>query len=86
MLARLWVEGECPVFTVLLLMSYAWTFGPPIGMKITSSGEPLRSNWRGTAKTGPTLDQLRPMTSLVWDACLNQSVSRLHPVGWFGST
>jgi hypothetical protein len=36
----------------------------------------LRSNWRGTAKTGATLDLLRPMTSLVWDACLNQSVSR----------
>jgi hypothetical protein len=38
--------------------------------------KPLPSNWRGTAKIGATLDLLRPMTSLVWDACLNQSVSR----------
>ncbi len=45
--------------------------------------EALRSNWRGTAKTGATLDELRPMTSLVWDACLNQSVSR-HPSCWDG--
>ena len=45
--------------------------------------KPLRSNWRGTAKTGATLDLLRPMTSLVWDACLNQSVSR-HPSRWDG--
>src|ERR1700737_4245986 len=45
--------------------------------------KPLRSNWRGTAKTGATLDLLRPMTSLVWDACLNQSVLR-HPSRWDG--
>src|SRR5260370_41136921 len=45
--------------------------------------EALRSNWRGTAKPGATLDELRPMTSLVWDACLNQSVSR-HPSRWDG--
>ena len=45
--------------------------------------KPLRLNWRGTAKTGATLDLLRPMTSLVWDACLNQSVSR-HPSRWDG--
>src|SRR5258708_6320452 len=45
--------------------------------------KPLRLNWRGTAKTGATLDLLRPMTSLVWAACLNQSVSR-HPSRWDG--
>jgi hypothetical protein len=45
--------------------------------------EALRSNWRGTAKTGATLDELRPFPSLVWDACLNQSVSR-HPSRWDG--
>ena len=32
--------------------------------------KPLRSTWRGTAKTGATLDLLRPMTSLVWAPCL----------------
>ena len=59
-------------------------FGPPIGMKIVSSPQPLGLNWRGTAKAGHTLDELRPSRSLVWDACLNQSVSR-HPSrrdGW----
>src|SRR6266481_9456728 len=45
--------------------------------------KPLRSNWHGTAKTGATLDELRPFPSLVWDACLNQSVSR-HPSRWDG--
>jgi hypothetical protein len=45
--------------------------------------EALRLNWRGTAKTGATLDELRPFPSLVWDACLNQSVSR-HPSRWDG--
>src|SRR6266487_2795537 len=68
-----------------ILPSYAWACGPPIGMKIVSSREPLPSNWRGTAKTGATLDELRPFPSLVWDACLNQSVSR-HPSRWDGST
>jgi hypothetical protein len=48
-----------------------------MGMKIAASREVLRSNWRVTAKTEPTLDKLRPWKSLVWDACLNQSVSRL---------
>jgi hypothetical protein len=43
----------------------------------------LGSNWRGTAKTGGTLDELRPLESLVWDACLNQSVSR-HLSRWDG--
>ena len=52
-------------------------------MKIGSSCNTLRSNWRGTAKAGATLDGLRPLPSLVWDACLNQFVSRL-PSRWDG--
>ena len=36
--------------------SYAWVFDPPMEMKIVSSREPLRLDWRGTAKTVPTLD------------------------------
>jgi hypothetical protein len=31
--------------------------------------KPLRWNRRGTAKTEPTLDLLRPFPSLVWVAC-----------------
>jgi hypothetical protein len=37
----------------------------------------------GTAKTGPTLDLLRPLTSLVWVACLGQFVLR-HLSRWDG--
>src|ERR1035438_6648042 len=60
------------------LTSFAWAFGPPIGMKIASSRERLGSNRRGTAKTGPTLDQLRPLTSLDWDACFEPICYRVH--------
>ncbi|SRR5258706_9576164 len=38
--------------------------------------KPLRLNWRGTAKTGAPLDLLRPMTSLVWDACGRRGLQR----------